>query len=183
MPNFRIIPTTPSNHATIRQIAHDTWPDTFGDILSPEQITYMLEMMYSIPAIEDQVGKGHVFKLLLEAVDTPSSEKHYVNHGGARYRHVGYTSYQIDYLPSTTKIHKIYLLPETQGRGYGKALIQHVEQISRSAGQQILRLDVNYENEAIGFYEYLGFVKIARYNADIGNGYLMEDWQMEKELV
>jgi len=160
-----IVPVTTDQFPTVQSIAHRTWPDTFGDILSPTQIEYMLDMMYSLDAMKEQVEKGHVFHLLY-AADEP----------------VGYVSHQLDYLPGTTKIHKIYLLPQTQGKGYGRTLIEHVEQTARQADQSTLRLDVNYENKAIGFYEYLGFVKIKRHNTEIGNGYLMEDWVMEKEL-
>ena len=162
----RIVIATPEDYATIQSIAHRTWPDTFAGILSPAQIDYMLNMMYSEAAIREQVAKGHVFHLLYEG-DVP----------------VGYVSHQLDYLPGTTKIHKIYMLPAMQGKGYGRALIEHAEAAARAAGQPTLRLDVNYENKAIGFYEYLGFQKIERYNTDIGNGYLMEDWVMEKNLT
>ena len=180
--NYRIVSATPDDYETIRNIAHATWPDTFGEILSGEQIQYMLEMMYSKEAIVEQVAKGHVFKLrVADEPEKPNAD--YLRASTTRFKPVGYISYQLDYLPGTTKIHKIYLLPETQGKGYGKALLQDVEQIARNAGQQRLRLDVNYQNAAIGFYEYLGMQKIDRCNTDIGNGYLMEDWIMEKELV
>lgn len=179
--SFRIVSATPEDYATINIIAHATWPDTFGDILSAAQIEYMLDMMYSEKAIVEQVAKGHVFKLLV-AAESEQQNEDYSMATTTRFKPVGYVSYQLDYLPGTTKIHKIYLLPETQGKGFGKALLQDVEQIARNAGQQRLRLDVNYQNAAIGFYEYLGLQKIDRYNTDIGNGYLMEDWIMEKEL-
>lgn len=179
--NYRIVSVTPDDYETIQSIAHATWPDTFGDILSAAQIDYMLDMMYSEEAIAQQVSKGHIFKLLL-APELRDENADYLKATITRFKPVGYVSYQLDYLPATTKIHKIYLLPETQGKGYGKALLQDVEQIARNAGQQRLRLDVNYQNAAIGFYEYLGLQKIDRCNTDIGNGYLMEDWIMEKEV-
>ena len=119
---FRIIPATAADHPTIQRIAHETWPDTFGEILSPEQIEYMLDMMYSQEAIREQVDKGHVFLLLLEA-----NAEEGANIPGAnqtRYTPVGYASYQFDYLPDTCKLHKIYLLPSTQGKGFGKRFFQ-----------------------------------------------------------
>jgi ribosomal protein S18 acetylase RimI-like enzyme len=61
-------------------------------------------------------------------------------------------------------------------------MVDHVAAFARAAGQQKLRLDVNYQNRAIGFYEKLGFEKTGRCNTDIGNGYLMEDWMMEMPL-
>jgi ribosomal protein S18 acetylase RimI-like enzyme len=177
MPNFRILPASTAEYEIIRKLAHATWPDTFGDILSGTQIDYMLKMMYSLEAMHEQATLGHVFHLLAE-------EQQEQRDGGvsSRFTPVGYFSHQIDYLPGTTKIHKLYALPSMQGKGYGKAMINEVETIAKAAGQQKLRLDVNYENKAVGFYEYLGFEKLGRFDTDIGNGYLMEDWIMEKSL-
>lgn len=177
MSTFRILPVTPAEYEIVQKIAHNTWPDTFGNILSEAQIDYMLAMMYSLEAIQEQVSKGHVFHLLAEAQTDD------LNEGTAtRFTPVGYVSHQLDYLPGTTKIHKLYALPAVQGKGYGKAMIGKVEAIARAEEQHTLRLDVNYENQAVGFYEYLGFKKIGRYDTDIGQGYLMEDWIMEKTL-
>lgn len=48
----------------IQQLAQQTWPDTFKKILSKEQIAYMLEIMYSISSLTEQVEKkGHRFIL------------------------------------------------------------------------------------------------------------------------
>lgn len=176
----RIIPATPSDLATIERIARATWPATFSDILSAEQIEYMLIRMYRREALEEQLAQGHVFHLLLERTEELSDT--YVGTVSKQYRAVGYVSHQLDHLPQTGKIHKLYVLPETQGSGYGRALVQHVEHVARRAGQQRLRLDVNYQNKAVEFYERLGFEKLDRHNTDIGNGYLMEDWRMEKVL-
>jgi len=182
-PSYRILPATPAEYETIRRIAHATWPDTFGEILSREQIAYMLEMMYSVDELAKQTADGVVFKLLVEA-DQPGkrTERGYIKGRVTRFTPVGYVGYQKDYLPEVTKIHKLYLLPSTQGKGYGKALIEEVAMIARNENQTKLRLDVNHQNKAIGFYERLGFEKIERCNTDIGKGYLMEDWIMEKGL-
>lgn len=184
-PTYRIVPATPTDYETIRKIAHATWPETFGHILSGAQIDYMLRMMYSVDELEKQAADGVVFKLLLEAQrgnKNVNPNPNYLRAAVTRFRPVGYVGYQQDYLPGTTKIHKIYLLPGTQGKGYGKAMIREVAMIARNAGQSKLRLDVNHQNKAIGFYEHLGFEKIERCDTEIGNGYLMEDWIMEMAL-
>ncbi|MCP9237475.1 GNAT family N-acetyltransferase [Lewinella sp. JB7] len=180
MQTYRIVPATAADYSSIEQIARRTWPETFGGILSTEQIEYMLQMMYRPEAIAEQVARGHVFHLLLDALGRETSD--YGPQSLLRYRPVGYVSHELDHLPNTTKIHKIYLLPGTQGRGFGRALIEWVERIARREGQQRLRLDVNYQNPAVSFYEHLGFVKVGRHDTDIGRGFLMEDWQMEKEF-
>ena len=178
--DYRIVAATPSDYPIIERIARATWPDTFAGILTSLQIEYMLERMYRPEAIAEQVGEGHVFHLLLAPDRLSASE--YSGQPAIRYRPVGYVSHQLDYLPGTTKIHKIYLLPATQGVGYGRLLLNHVETIVRRTGQERLRLDVNYQNRAVTFYEHLGFTKLDRFDTDIGNGFLMEDWRMEKRL-
>ncbi len=181
MPSPRIIPATAGDYAAIERIARLTWPDTFQGILSTQQIEYMLDRMYRPEAIARQVAEGHVFHVLLDADRAPVAE--YSRQSGTRYRPVGYVSHQLDYLPGTTKIHKLYVLPGAHGRGFGRILVRKVESAARRAGQSALRLDVNYQNRAIDFYERLGFRKIGRLDTDIGNCFLMEDWQMEKLLV
>ena len=38
---------TPEELVRVRKIADVIWPETFKDILSPEQIRYMMQMMYA----------------------------------------------------------------------------------------------------------------------------------------
>lgn len=152
---------------TIKDLAHCTWPDTFGEILSPDQIAYMLDMMYSEASLTKAMTEsGHQFILGFD------------DEGSAQ----GYAGYQFNYLPGTTKLHKIYVLPKGQKRGYGKALFSAVAKTAHDAGQQRLRLDVNYQNAASGFYERMGMTKIDEVTTEIGEGYLMEDWVFEMEL-
>ena len=153
------------DYPTIQAIAHETWYPTFGEILSKEQIAYMLEMMYSIQSIAEQVAqKGHVFLLAKE--------------GETR---LGYASYELNYKGTNkTKIHKIYILPSTQGKGVGKKLFEEIEKIAQENGNNTLSLNVNRQNKAIDFYEKIGFKKIGTEDIDIGNGFLMEDFIMEK---
>jgi len=163
--SYAIRPASTADIPSIQSIAQKTWPSAYGNILSEEQITYMLDMMYSPEAQVKQRAKEHIFLLLLEN-DSP----------------MGFVSYQFDYHPGTTKVHKIYVLPTTQGKGFGKALLLEVKKIAQDAGQTRLRLDVNYRNKALGFYEHLGFEKVGRFDTDIGRGYLMEDYIMEMDI-
>ena len=61
-------PATPREYPTIQLIAHATWPSAYGDILTPEQIDYMLAMMYTPEAVASQVASGQAF-YVLETVD------------------------------------------------------------------------------------------------------------------
>jgi diamine N-acetyltransferase len=152
----------------VQAIAYQTWPITFGGILSKPQIAYMLDMMYSLDSLKSQVEeKKHCFLL--------ASEEKSV---------LGFLSYELNYgKMAKTKIHKIYILPQAQGKGVGKSLIQSAIDAARKDKNSHLILNVNkYNLKAIRFYEKLGFYEAARENIPIGNGYLMEDVVMELKL-
>jgi GNAT superfamily N-acetyltransferase len=150
----------------IQQLAYRIWPATFSEILSQQQIDYMLDMMYSTASLEKQMKEGIVFLIAFEGT-VP----------------VGFVSYELNYKGRTkTKIHKLYLLPEVQGKGYGRNLIEQVSKIARKNKQISLILNVNRFNQAIHFYLKTGFQQVAEESIAIGNGFLMEDIVMELEL-
>jgi len=94
-----------------------------------------------------------------------------------------YASYEVDYLHTPkTKIRKIYILPQSQRKGVGKALMNEIKTIARSNNQHCLTLNANRNNNAVKFYERLGFVIVGEENIPIGNGFFMEDFIMTKKL-
>lgn len=151
----------------VQSIAHRTWPSTFANILSPEQIDYMLNWMYELKMLESQLEKGHTFLLAEE-------DK----------KELGFAGFEPNYAEGQkSKLHKIYLLPEAQGKGAGKALILEVADRARKANQKSLLLNVNkYNQKAIDFYLKMGFQEIYKEVIDIGNGYVMDDVVMELNL-
>ncbi len=151
----------------VQSIAHRTWPTTFANILSAEQIVYMLNWMYSLEMLESQLDKGHTFLLAEEEG-----------------KELGFAGFELNYSEGPkAKLHKIYLLPEAQGKGAGKALILEVADRARKAGQKSLLLNVNkYNQKAIDFYSRIGFNEIYKEVIDIGNGYVMDDVVMELNL-
>lgn len=148
----------------IQQIAHTTWPVTFGSILSPEQIRYMLDMMYSTSSLIQQISeRGHVF--LIASIDSLPA---------------GFAGYELT--GTTCKLHKIYILPQMQGRKIGQALIASVTDIARENGAEKISLNVNRYNPAVGFYEKIGFYKAGEEDIDIGQGYFMNDFIMQLDI-
>ncbi|EOZ99104.1 putative acetyltransferase [Indibacter alkaliphilus LW1] len=127
----------------------------------------MMDWMYSLESLKNQVeDKNHVFLL-----------------GEENQRPVGYCSYQLDAKEKKTKIHKIYLLQETQGKGYGLKLIEEVKSIAKQNGQNHIFLNVNRHNhKAISFYLKIGFYEAYREVIDIGNGFVMDDIVMEMSI-
>ena len=163
-----IIRQLPKEELTkVQSIAHRTWPSTFANILSPEQIDYMLNWMYDLKMLESQLEKGHTFLLAEE------DEKE-----------LGFAGFELNYSEGQkAKLHKIYLLPEAQGKGTGKGLILEVADRARKNGQKSLLLNVNkYNQKAIEFYARIGFNELYKEVIDIGNGYVMDDVVMELNL-
>lgn len=150
----------------VQQLAQIIWPDTFEKILSPEQVDYMLDMMYSIESLEKQLQSNRVFLLVKD--DN---------------RFVGFVSYELNCDNSNkTKIHKLYVLPETQGKGIGRQLIGFISDIALENQNPTLILTVNKYNKATDFYIKNGFEITQEAVFDIGNGYIMDDYIMEKKL-
>jgi N-acetylglutamate synthase-like GNAT family acetyltransferase len=151
---------------TILQIADTTWWATYSAILEREQIEFMLAEIYSAEKIEKQIFQNLQTYLLLAEEGTP----------------VAFAAYSPrDENPDIYKLHKLYCLPQTQGKGYGKILINEIAEKTREAGKKVLELNVNRYNQAKSFYEKMGFV--IAYEEDIAIGpYWMNDYVMRKEL-
>lgn len=148
----------------IRKLALQIWPATYSHILSPEQIDYMLDMMYSESSLDAQMKKGSQF-LIVYAENDPAGFAAYIKSGD-----------------NIFKLDKIYVLPEQQGKGIGKQMIDHVTDITRKQGATALQLQVNRNNKARQFYERLGFSVLYEKDFPIGDGFVMNDYVMEKKL-
>jgi GNAT superfamily N-acetyltransferase len=82
------------------------------------------------------------------------------------------------------KLHKLYLLPEYHGTGIGARALAAVEQTARDNAATALVLNVNRHNlKAIRAYERAGWHVAEEVVADIGNGYVMDDFVMTKQLL
>jgi ribosomal protein S18 acetylase RimI-like enzyme len=151
----------------IRGIASATWPITYGEILTQEQIEYMFEMMYSTNSLQEQATKQNLYFLLANVENSP----------------LGFASYESNYNETMkTKIHKIYILPSAQGKGIGKKLIDYIIDEAKMQQNTAVILNVNKYNKAQHFYTKIGFSIASEEIIDIGKGYVMDDYVMEKLL-
>ncbi|QJD95872.1 GNAT family N-acetyltransferase [Mucilaginibacter robiniae] len=157
---------TPADAATIVQLAEQIWWPTYSEILSPEQIAYMLNFIYDEAKISEQIATGSQTYLLLIEDNQPVA-------------FAAYSPREED--AAIYKLHKLYCLPQTQGKGYGKLLIDTVAQQIQQAGPHALELNVNRYNKALHFYEKQGFAVVYEENIAIGP-YWMNDYVMRKEL-
>lgn len=151
----------------IETLAYKIWPVAYAEILSKEQLNYMLAMFYSQEALQKQLENGHQFYIMQNDEN----------------RDLGFVSFEINSEPFKTKIHKIYVLPETQGLGIGKLLYEKVREEALKANQKAIFLNVNKYNKAQQFYSKLNFEIVKEEVIDIGLGYVMDDYVMEVKLI
>jgi ribosomal protein S18 acetylase RimI-like enzyme len=149
----------------IRELTFRIWPQTYAATLSQAQIDYMLEMMYSETSLTRQMTEENCQFILVYDNGNP----------------VGFASFN-EMKKGIWKLNKIYILPNQQGKGTGRFVIDHIIKTILIQGATALQLQVNRFNKAKDFYEKLGFTVIEIADFDIGNGYFMNDYVMEKKL-
>ena len=144
------------------ELANKIWPNTYLEIIGRAQIDYMLELMYNEAELLNQINSGHTFLIAEE------NEKA-----------LGFAGFsQVDIEEHIYKLEKLYILPETQGRGLGKHMVNEVLELVSMAGGKSLILNVNKYNNAREFYKKIGFKILEEANNDIGGGFFMDDYVM-----
>lgn len=157
---------TTDDVGAIIQIADTTFWHTYSDIIENEQIDYMLRKIYSYETVSTQIAtQSQTYIILIEEDKT-----------------IAFAAFspRIEN-PEIYKLHKLYCLPQTQGKGYGRALLDEVIKQTTNAGKHILDLNVNRYNRTKAFYEKMGFV--VTYEEDIPIGkFWMNDYVMRKKV-
>ena len=63
---FKIVKASENQLDIIQDIAQETWPVAYKNVISESQIEYMLDLMYSKNALLAQTQKNHHFILAKE---------------------------------------------------------------------------------------------------------------------
>ncbi|AGA59669.1 acetyltransferase [Thermobacillus composti KWC4] len=163
--SFRLV-TTPEDIETTARLADEIWKEHYISIITAEQINYMLDKFQSVPAISDQIGnQGYEYYLMLVDGDP-----------------AGYLAIK----PEASKLFlsKFYLLKAYRGRGFGSRAIGFLADLCKERKLSAIWLTVNRHNaSSIAVYERNGFRIVRTQVADIGGGYVMDDYVMEKEVL
>ncbi len=161
-----IRPITPPDVPAIAALAREIWQATYPGIITQEQIDFMLEQRYGHERLYDDLED-------LQQMARP---------GLPRWSpRVGFAFSEI--YKGEFKLDKLYIHPDVQRRGVGGQLIAHVAERAKKAGYPCVILQVNKRNvNAINSYQKYGFVVREVTVDDIGHGYVMDDYVMEKKL-
>ncbi len=145
----------------IQEMAKIVFPITYKNIISEAQIIYMLDLMYNIQKLTEQIQQSHDFYIF---------EKEGQN--------VGFASIRPG--KEVSKLEKLYVMPSFQGQKIGEYFLNFVTELLDQNHEIIL--NVNKENPAFFFYKKQGFTIKESMILDIGNGYIMNDYVLSKIL-
>jgi GNAT superfamily N-acetyltransferase len=150
---------------TVAELAREIWVEHYTSIIGAAQVEYMLERFQSVEAIARQIREEGYCYFLIEGGQRPS----------------GYFGIQV--MDATLFLSKFYVLASERGKGYGKRAMAFIEQLARDAGCSEITLTVNKNNkDSVAAYERMGFKIDKSIVQDIGNGFVMDDYLMEKSI-
>jgi GNAT superfamily N-acetyltransferase len=147
---------------TVAQVAQEVWHQHYGDLLGKAQVDYMVEHFQSSPAISRQLREeGYRYYLILVEGE-PGGYVGLVPQGDRLF------------------LSKLYLLHRFRGLGIARGILAFLCDLCKREGYQIIWLTVNKHNAgSIAVYEHMGFRTVDSQVADIGGGYVMDDYIME----
>jgi ribosomal protein S18 acetylase RimI-like enzyme len=148
----------------IESLAREIWTEHYIPLIGKQQVDYMLARYQSKQAVKEQLASGALYFLIEEGQAC-----------------IGYFAVQ----PRGDELYlsKIYLQSSCRARGYGKKAVQFVESLARERGLRKIALTVNKNNTAaIRAYEKMGFRNVGSLVQEIGSGFVMDDYAMEKNV-
>ena len=157
---FEIVSNSEIN--LLAELAYDIWHEYWVNLLSSEQIDYMLEKFQSESVIKDQI-------------DYENYTYYFIKFDGQNIGYFG-ISCKKDYL----FLSKIYIKKDFRYNGIGTRAFDEIKKIASKNKYNKIRLTVNkYNKNSINAYIKWGFRIIESVVTDIGKGFVMDDYIME----
>lgn len=146
---------------SLATLASEIWHEYWVDILTSEQIKYMVTNFQSAQAIKTQI-------------EQESYEYYFIEYENKKIGYFG-ISYKKDYL----FLSKLYLKKDYRHHGFGTKAFQEIIKIAIKNNYNDIQLTVNkYNKNTIRAYEKWGFKIIDSVVTDIGSGFVMDDYIM-----
>lgn len=159
-----IIAETSAHYRLIAKLADTIWREHYIPIIGVGQVDYMLSKFQSEQAIADQITEGYKYYIIEFDKNT-----------------VGYLSFIKQ--ANSLFLSKIYVLSDYRGKKIGKTALAFVDKKALELGCKSVALTVNKNNtNSIKAYNKIGFKTLGPIVIDIGNGFIMDDYKMEKPI-
>jgi len=162
--NIEIIVLDKQNIERLVGFAKPIWEEHYTPIIGEKQVAYMLDKFQSEQAVESQINEGYqYFEVYLDE------------------QLVGYFSIQ-PRNESSLFISKFYLAKQARGKKLGSTMLEYIHNLAKKGKRKTIDLTVNKYNPTYNVYLKLGFNNIGSVEMDIGNGYIMDDFLMQKNI-
>lgn len=145
----------------VADLADIIWHQHFTPIIGTKQVEYMVDKFQSVPALTSQLADGYEYYQIFDAGEF-----------------CGYCGIH----PENGKLFlsKLYIKKECRGRHLATKAFQFLKDLCEKRGFASIWLTCNKHNDnSLAVYRHLGFETIDTQVADIGNGFVMDDYIME----
>jgi ribosomal protein S18 acetylase RimI-like enzyme len=160
---------SPEQLAVVVELAREIWYEYYVSLIGRAQVDYMVAKFQSAEAMAGQIREGYEYFLVRRAGDPEGMPC------------IGYCAIQ-EQPGRRMFLSKFYLHHAARGSGTGRRCMELIEGLARERGVGLLWLTVNKGNPAVQAYQRLGFRIVADLIMDIGGGFVMDDYRMEKQL-
>jgi GNAT superfamily N-acetyltransferase len=159
----------PEQIATVAALAREIWYEYYVPLIGRAQVDYMVARFQNAEAMQAQIDQGYEYFLV--QIQDPTGQ----------WADIGYCA--VEEQPGRVMfLSKFYLHHAARGSGTGRRCMEFIEGLARRRGLSALWLTVNKGNPAVQAYQRLGFRIAADLVMDIGGGFVMDDYRMEKAL-
>ena len=166
MEGIAAVTTRPQIEALAR-LAAAIWNEHYVAIIGQAQVDYMLDKFQSPAAIASQIEGGYEYYLASLAG-----------------RPAGYIGLVPNEPAGKLLLSKIYVARETRGSGLGARLLEHTFGRAADIGVNSVWLTVNkYNARSIEWYKRRGFGVVDEVKTDIGSGFFMDDYVLERAVA
>ncbi len=149
----------------LSKLAKSIIREHYDPILGTEQNDYMINMFQSVDAIKRQLADGHTFFVV-----------------SCNGEYAGYIAYYEK--ESKLYLDKFYLRKDMRGCGIGRVMFGFLKERAVKGGFPAIFLNVNKHNDdSIAIYERMGFYRLREEKNPIGEGFFMDDYVYQYELV
>ena len=150
----------------LAHMAKEIWEEHYTPIIGKDQVNYMVEKFQSESAIIQQIKDDYSYFII-----TRNKQP------------IGYLCFIKKNKINSLFLSKIYLKKPFRRMGCGRKMIQFVIQQASKLKCQSITLTVNkYNKNTILAYQKLGFIQKRELVIDIGNGFVMDDFEMSYDL-